>query len=64
MIQYPHGGFLFSWEICCETHFKNFLTDRNTSFVSQRPAVSRYTIERANRNPNITNAVQQPCFVA
>jgi hypothetical protein len=57
-------GISFSWEICCETHFRNAFIGRNTSFVSLRPAVNRYAIERAKRNPDIANAVQQRCVVA
>jgi len=64
MIQYLCGGFLLSWEICCETHFKNVFVDRNTSFVSRRAAVNGYAVDRAKRTPDITNAVQQPSFIA
>jgi len=47
-------------------HFKQVFVDRNISFsfVSQRASLNRYAIERAGRNPDITNPVQQPCFVA
>jgi len=64
MIQYPRRGFLFSWEICCEPHFKNVFVDRDTRFLSQRAAVNRHAIERADRTTDIANAVQQPRFVA
>jgi hypothetical protein len=45
-------------------HFKQVFIGRNISFVSQRASVKRYAIERASRNPDITNPVQQPRIVA
>jgi hypothetical protein len=44
--------------------FKQVFVGRNSSFVSQRASVNRYAIERAKHNPDITNPIQQPCFVA
>ena len=45
-------------------HFKQVFIGSNVSFDSQRASLNRYAIGRARHDPDITNPVQQACFVA